>query len=171
MPRADNDPGPGLRERIDALERDRADLEAQVEARRKEQARLAGVLADRRRGIFPPRSKARLLLALTLGGAALVAVTVSRYERADQGHEFQVGVVHDALVPHLLITAAPAEARPLVRVDGALVGPAPRLLPVPPVSRSYEVTLEAPGFAVYRRTLSVTRSGGAHLHAELERAP
>ena len=155
-----------LGDRLAALERERAELETALAARRDAVDKLERTVEDLRRGLLP--RVARWLIALTL--IALLAAVVGAFYLGsvieERVRRAPFGGGRDTLVPHLLITSEPTGAA--VSIDGRAAGFTPLLTPASPVERRYSVRLEAAGHRPLERELEVTRTRGAHLHARLE---
>jgi hypothetical protein len=159
-------PAPSVRERVDALERERGELRARLQQQEDDTARLRGLVEEVRRGVLPKGGLRRLVLVLFALVACGVGVYLAYRHTAGEATRVAVSALRETMTPHVLVTSTPEKA--WVRIDGKLAGVSPVAFPLPPVARTYEVLVEAPGHLVFSRQIQVTREAGRHVHAELK---
>jgi len=157
---------PTVRERVDALERERGELRERIALQEQRTAGLRALVEEVRRGVLPKGGLRRLVLVLLALVACGVGVYLAHRHAGREATRPAVSALRETMTPHLLVTSAPQKA--WVRIDGKLAGISPVVFPLPPVAQTYELLVEAPGHHVFTRRVAVTREAGRHVHAELK---
>jgi len=157
---------PSVRERVDALERERGELRERIALQEESTGRLRELVEEVRRGVLPKGGLRRVVLVLGALVACGVGVYLAYRHTGGGGPVVAISALRETMTPHLLVTSSPQKA--WVRIDGKLAGVSPVVFPLPPIARTYEVLVEAPGHQVFSQKIEVTREAGRHVHAALK---